>query len=165
MRVKLLLELEGNYFRPPGADWWPAVTQIDPLSHPLTPLLHSTSFCTFFRYQHFWFNQTVWKEGGGSIIIFPRPMRVKLAFRRAWRQLYILDPQVLTDGQLQPKLSHLVTSLPHFTSVCNTFDREFSENKEKGETDGPGRFETGHGQGNLSFNAMVLPDSNAVRYV
>ena len=53
----------------------------------------------------------------------------------------------------------------HFTSVCNTCDRECSENKEGGETDGPGSFETGHGQGNLSFNAIVLPDCNAVRYV
>ena len=34
-----------------------------------------------------------------------------------------------------------------------------------GETDGPGSFETGHGQGNLSFNWIVLPDSNAVKYV
>ena len=52
-------------------------------------------------------------------------------------------------------------------SATHLFDREFSENEEKGETDGPGRFETGrgHGQGNLSFNAIVLPDSNAVRYV
>ena len=53
----------------------------------------------------------------------------------------------------------------HFTSVCNTCDRECSENKERGETDGPGSFETGHVQGNLSFNAIVLPDCNAVRYV
>ena len=77
----------------------------------------------------------------------------------------ILDPQVLTDGQLQPSLSNFVTSLLHFTSVCNTFDREFSENKEGGETDGPGSFETGHGQGNLAFNAIVLPDCIAVKYV
>ena len=77
----------------------------------------------------------------------------------------ILDPQVLTDGELKPKLSHFVTSLLHSTSVCNTFDRELSENKEGGETDGPGSFETGHGQGNLSFNAIVLPDCNAVGYV
>ena len=45
-------------------------------SHRLTSLLHSTSFCAFFRYQHFWFNQTVRKEGRGSIVIFPRSMHV-----------------------------------------------------------------------------------------
>ena len=77
----------------------------------------------------------------------------------------ILDPQVLTDGELKPKLSHFVTSLLHSTSVCNTFDRELSENKEGGETDGPGSFETGHSQGNLSFIAIVLPDCTAVRNV
>ena len=31
----------------------------------------------FFRYQHFWSNQGVWKNAG-SIIIFPRPMHFKL---------------------------------------------------------------------------------------
>jgi len=71
----------------------------------------------------------------------------------------ILDPQVLTDGELKPKLSHFVTSLLHSTSVCNTFDRELSENKEGGETDGPGSLETGHSQGNLSLIAIVLPDA------
>ena len=60
--------------------------------------------------------------------------------------------------------------LSHGFAFCirlqgNTCDRECSENKEGGETDGPGSFETGHGQGNLSFNAIVLPDCNAVGYV
>jgi hypothetical protein len=39
------------------------------------------------------------------------------------------------------------------------------ENKEGGETDGQLSFETGHGQGNLSFIAIVLPDCTAVRNV
>ena len=52
-----------------------------------------------------------------------------------------------------------------FLSIYNTCDKECSENQEGGEIDGPGNFEIGHGQGNLSFNAIVLPDSNVVRYV
>ena len=71
---------EGNHSRPAGAECW-LMTSYNPtlpLSHPLASLLHSTSFCAFFTYQHFWFSQTVWKEGRGSTIIFPRSMRVKL---------------------------------------------------------------------------------------
>ena len=64
---------EGNHSRPAGAECW-LMTSYNPtlpLSHPLASLLHSTSFCAFFRYQHFWFNQTVWKEGRGSILSSP----------------------------------------------------------------------------------------------
>ena len=50
-------------------------------SHPLASLLYSTSFCTILWYQHFWFKQAGWKEGRGSIIIFPRSMRFKLPFK------------------------------------------------------------------------------------
>ena len=49
--------------------WWATCSDAPPCFHPTPP---------FFRYQHFWFNQTVWKEGRGSIIIFPRSMRVKM---------------------------------------------------------------------------------------
>ena len=65
----------------------------------------------------------------------------------------ILDPQVLTDGQLQPSLSNFVTSLLHSTSVCDAFDRELSENKEGGETGGPGSFET---RGKICFERKVI---------
>jgi len=64
-----------------------------------------------------------------------------------------------------PNFAIFLTSLLHSTSVCSAFDRELSEHKEGGETDGPGSFETGHGQGNLAFNAIVLPDCIAVKYV
>jgi hypothetical protein len=65
----------------------------------------------------------------------------------------ILDAQVLTYGQLQPSLSHFVTSLLHSTSVCNAFDRELSENKEGGETGGPGSFES---RGKICFERKVI---------
>ena len=66
------------------ADWWPAITVWLPnlaASHPLTPLLQSTSFWAFFRHQYFWCNQTAWKQGCGSRIIFSTSMRVKMLFK------------------------------------------------------------------------------------
>ena len=50
---QVLLELEGNHSRPPGADWWPAISQLSRwaiLWHPfyiLHPSAHSLGTNTF----------------------------------------------------------------------------------------------------------------------
>ena len=43
------------------------------------------------------FNKAGWKKGRGSMAIFPRSVRVKCFWGL---KATILDPQVLTDGQL-----------------------------------------------------------------
>ena len=47
--------------------------------------------------QHFGSTRPVGKKGRGSIVIFPRSVRVKCFWSL---KATILDPQVLTDGQL-----------------------------------------------------------------
>ena len=87
---------KGNHSRTPCTDWWPAISELSRLAilwhlfYILHPSAHSLDTNTFGSTKPF-------KEGRGSIIIFPRSMCVKSFWSS---KATILEPQVLTDGQL-----------------------------------------------------------------
>ena len=171
MRAKRRCKLESNHSRPTGADsvltdGRPAMTHLSAserlaiLRRPfyiLHPAAHSF-------YQHLWCNQAPWQEGGWSIVIFPRPMHVKMCFELEGNHSR-LDPQLPTRCWLMASYCPTFQFCRIPSSICNTFDRELSENKERVETAGPGSFETSHRQSNPSFNAIVLTDCNAVKMI
>ena len=124
MRVKMRFQPEGNYSRLTGADRGPAITQLSRLAilwHPfyvLHPSAHSLDTNTFGSTKPFG------KKDAGLSSSSPGQCVSKCFLNL---KVTIPDPQVPTDGQLQPNaaiLSHPFCNLdPSATPLIGIFRR------------------------------------------